>query len=56
MRHTYLSSVGRMDLSARSVEDMAAIGFTDVGSMSANSAIVKVQLQWELCCTAPTFR
>ena len=34
---------------------IAAIGFTDVGSMSVNSAIVKVQSQWELCCTALTF-
>ena len=56
VRHTCLSSAGRKDLSARSVEVVAATGFADGVSMSANSAIVKARPQREPFYTVPIFR
>ena len=50
-----MSSVVQRDLSARSVEDTAAIGFADGMSMSASSAAVKARLWRELFCTIPIF-
>ena len=42
-----------MDLSAQSVEEVAAIGFVDGGSMSAGSTAAEARSQREVSCTVP---
>lgn len=54
--HTCFSNVGQLDLSAQSVEGLAATSFTDAGNMSANTAIVKARSQRGPSCTVSIFR